>query len=389
LRIIHLTRIDNSRSNGPTQSVEQLSAHLNLLPGIDSEVVSVITASPGGHVRGSLVWQRVCHAERLAGDSSKDDLLVVFHGLWDARYWHVAEELKTVKIPYIITPRASLMRAALKKSFLRKLRGSLGAYRFISGAAALHFLTPEEKENSVSFGLPSFVISNGITTDQFDGVQTIDSPDTKLAGDDNGAIKRLVGGANYLLFLGRLDIYHKGLDLLVKAVSLNKAVFRNFGYKVLLVGDDTASSGQRLKRMVQQERIDDVIYVHANRVIGPTKLWLFHSTRGFLHTSRYEGEPQAVMEALYCHIPVLVTKGTNLCRFVSSNRLGLVADQRPRLLANGLEQFIRGIESGKYRTQGDWSVLSERSWEKVARKTCGLYSHVVSQAIAISAAKTE
>ena len=64
----------------------------------------------------------------------------------------------------------------------------------------------------------------------------------------------------------------------------------------------------------------------------------------FIHTSRLEGHPTSVIEAISYGVPVLVTPGTNISEDVEKNKLGFVAP----LDANKIyEKIIEAYEKRK------------------------------------------
>lgn len=348
LSLLHISLLDSGRSNGPNVSVRSLSDSLGQLSGVRSAATST--------------------TEVLIKDLQKTDL-VIFHGVWMPRFWRIAKELRRINCPYIVTPRGSLTKSSFAKSPHKKSAALLGgAYKFLQNSVYLHFLTKEEATHSVTFGKGYFIVPNGVEKPITDPMSC--SPKRM-------EVKGLSSIDKYLLYLGRLDVYHKGLDLCLKGIIKAKHQILSKGYKIVFAGDDYRGGKRKLARAISRNSLDDLVVLKPRRIIGKEKEAHFRNASGFFHTSRYEGEPQAVLEALVRRIPVLVTEGTNMTNMVSNNELGIGVSPWPKSIANGVIEFIDRIESNFFLLQGKWEVMEERSWERVAQRTLDQYINVL------------
>ncbi|NLC16679.1 MAG: hypothetical protein GX756_02230, partial [Clostridiales bacterium] len=127
--------------------------------------------------------------------------LVIFHGIYFLNYIKIAKNLKN--IPYIIVPHGSLCKKAVKSHFFKFIKKAVAHIllfnSFIKNAKAIQFLSKGEQENSY-FSKKDIIIPNGI----------------ELPQDFNRPIKE--NDEINIVFIGRKDKTHKGLDLLLKAV---------------------------------------------------------------------------------------------------------------------------------------------------------------------------
>jgi glycosyltransferase involved in cell wall biosynthesis len=71
-------------------------------------------------------------------------------------------------------------------------------------------------------------------------------------------------------------------------------------------------------------------------VMGQEKWDLLASASLFIHTSRWEGMPFAVLEALALGRPVVITPETNVGRQVAQYGAGWVVEKSPSAIAAGL-----------------------------------------------------
>jgi glycosyltransferase involved in cell wall biosynthesis len=144
------------------------------------------------------------------------------------------------------------------------------------------------------------------------------------------------GSGGYLAWVGRYDIECKGIDLLIDAVGMLPSHDRP---SVRLRGIDyrrnTAHDVQRLvKRRGLQQWID----------VGPSisdaeKLDFLRRAAGFIHPSRWDAYPRAVLEALSIGVPCLVTRNVMLSPKLEDARAAIVTAATAPAIANGLREL--------------------------------------------------
>lgn len=335
LVLCHIVNFDASRSNGPSVSVRHLSDSMNLFPSVRSFYV------------------------RPDEFQLEDEIdLVIFHGVWSPKFWALASSLRAKNVPYIVTPRSNLVQASFKKSMVKKLIGTIvGAQKYIRGAVGLHFLSEEEAVRSLRFQKDYMVVSNGLNQ------RLLDQPEALF----NATRQHLPN--KYLLYIGRLDIYHKGIDILLKALCKSAAHFRTEEVKVVIGGDPMRNDANRVAKMISNFGLEDIIKLIPRRIDYAEKWYMLKKASGFIHTSRYEGEPQAVLEALVHGLPVLVTKGANLDRLVMVNNYGIVCETDVASVAVALENFIERMAKSEQKVNERIDMLKSRDWESVAKDT--------------------
>jgi len=110
-------------------------------------------------------------------------------------------------------------------------------------------------------------------------------------------------------------------------------------------------------------------------VAGPAKTDLLQGTDVFLHTSRYEGHPMAVLEALSFGIPCLLTPNTNVAEEVAAAGAGWEVALSPEAIAQGILTVLRcppaALEEAGARARE--LVLRQYTWEKIASQTLDAY----------------
>ncbi|MGD1074568.1 MAG: glycosyltransferase family 4 protein [Thermodesulfovibrionales bacterium] len=125
------------------------------------------------------------------------------------------------------------------------------------------------------------------------------------------------GDENYILFLSRIDIYTKGLDLLVRAFEKISEKFA--GIDLVLAGYEFDPFDALVSKLppAVKKRIR-----YAGFVTGEEKVRLLSRATFSVLPSRHESSPISVLEAAACGKPVLVSDIPEL-RFVEENGFGL------------------------------------------------------------------
>jgi L-malate glycosyltransferase len=107
----------------------------------------------------------------------------------------------------------------------------------------------------------------------------------------------------FLLHLARVGPV-KRQDLAIEAVGRVADRFRAEKMKYLIVGDGEMLN--RLRAEVKKLKLDDIVLL-PGRQVGANKHWLLHHAHSFVTTSREEGMPNAVIEAIAAGLPVLAS----------------------------------------------------------------------------------
>jgi len=287
--------------------------------------------------------------------------LIVFHSTYVPIHALLAHQASRLGIPYLIVPRGGMTYGAQRVKRLKKQIGNLLFFkRFVNGAIAIHCLTPREATEAQNWGRPVFVEGNGINL----------PPPDQLA--QPGADRRL-----QLVFIGRFDIHHKGLDLLIRACALAKQALYTAQAQVHLYGPDIKGSKTVMADMIKDFDLQPIVKIHGP-VYNSQKKQVLRHTDLFLHTSRFEGHPMAVLEALAYGIPCLLTVGTNFSTEVAKAGAGWEADINAKSIAAAMRQ---ALHDRPYLTQMGTMArkLAETkySWERVGQRLLEHYLEIL------------
>ena len=125
-----------------------------------------------------------------------------------------------------------------------------------------------------------------------------------------------------LIFIGRLDAYHKGLDILLEAVRNIKDKMKETGATLDIYGPDYAGRYAHIESLIAENNVGDVVTLHP-AVSGKEKEQILLDSDVFVQTSRFEGMPLGILEALSYGLPCLVSEGngffSQLCAYDKNN----------------------------------------------------------------------
>jgi glycosyltransferase involved in cell wall biosynthesis len=283
---------------------------------------------------------------RLAALADRDVDVVQLHSVFTPPNALLARRLR---VPYVISPHGGYAPASLARSARRKTVYKYLLERPMLRRAALRVaLTDVEARDLDAFGAgrPVAVIPNGV----------IPAPRDL----DGAAFRRELGLGptdRLLLFVGRLDILHKGLDVLLDGVAEASA------WRLAVVGPDVR--GGRAWLLARAEALGMLSRL---AVVGPRQGRALHEAFAaadcFALTSRWEGLPIALLEALSHGVPAVVSPAVDRLVGVSQAGAGwsVRASELGPLLRrlDGAELARRVAETRALAARYDWTAIAAR-----------------------------
>ncbi|HBM75897.1 MAG TPA: hypothetical protein DD429_10140 [Clostridiaceae bacterium] len=274
--------------------------------------------------------------------------LAIFQGLYTFSFCKIARQFKRNKIPYIIIPRSSLTLLGQQSKPLKKKVGNLIFFNeFIKNAAAVQYLTEGEyKSSGDKWNKTSLIIPNGI---------------------DKKSRSKIFKSKTYLkgVFIGRLDVYQKGIDLLIKACSMLKSEIKSAGCVLDLYGPKHEGGKIDINELIVKNGLQDFICMH-DAVFDYEKEEVLLSSDFFILTSRFEGHPIGVIEALSYGLPCLVTSGTNMADEIAAFDAGWIAEMSVRGIAKALKTMLCDRNSLAVKGQNALKLSQKYSWDAIA-----------------------
>lgn len=331
MKILHVASLIGSNTNGIDYVVEKILLYQNKIDSIKAGLVNTNNFS---------------FLNALKIINSND--LIVFHNIFSAKSWYLIFYCLLTNTPYIIFPHSGLTISSFEKSKRKKkLVINLFLKKLIYKASAVHFLNESERENSYKYYSKSFTVPNGIDI------------------EDNLIEKER---EKYIAYLGRYDINHKGIDILLEGIKLTQYELRAKGYVLVMHGyDPSGVSLNFMNDFVFDNHLSDLISVKGPITNSQEKIDFLSKASGYILTSRYEGLPISVLEALSVNTPCLVSKETNMAELIDYNDFGLSCLANSESVKNMLLTFIIQLENRGYKQSRSfliknfsWKIINER-----------------------------
>jgi glycosyltransferase involved in cell wall biosynthesis len=182
----------------------------------------------------------------------------------------------------------------------------------------------------------------------------------------NGIAEELLscdsGDSDYMLYLGRIDIHHKGLDILLDAF---RDFNRTFPHIKLVLGGD-GRDREKFKALFQKlpESIKKNIELRG-WVDGEEKEELLKNALMVVMPSRYETQGIVALEAMAYGKAVIVSDIPEL-RYVTQNKAGVSFRAGDALsMAQSMKNLMASGERKQMGQRGrDW--VKHYTWEKIA-----------------------
>lgn len=344
LRVLHVIRSLDLAGGGPQEGLRQMAremasqrAHVEIVSLDDPAASWASNYSVPVHFAGPALgkygysarlgpWLRT-HAKRFD--------VAVIHGLWQFHGLAVRHELRRQGIPYVVFPHGMLDPWFKREYPLKHLKKWLywpwADYRVTRDARSVLFTCEEESLLAPrSFwlyrGKPS-VVGFGIAPPPVD--------------EDRQRARFLerfpdLRGKRLLLFLSRIHP-KKGCDLLIEAFA--RIAGRDPALQLVMAGPDQTGWQRQLAARALDLRVADRIS-WLGMLSGDEKWGAFRCADAFVLPSHQENFGIAVVEAMGCGVPVLISNQVNIWREIEADGGGLV---EPDDLAGTLRLFERWL----------------------------------------------
>lgn len=371
MKIIHLVlgKANPLRMNGVNKVAYEL-ARTQHAQGQDVAIWGITTDLVHNYPDRSFSTQLFLHQRwgispklRQAIDELGPDTIVHIHGVFIPVLDKVAGILQRRQICYIVTPHGALSRGAMSRNnWKKRWYYRLITERVLRRATVVQMLGEAESEDffTRSPDIRQILVPNGQNLEEV--------PDLE---DRSSNARPLFG------FCGRLDSYHKGLDILLQA--LKKLVDSGVEADLLLIGD--GEDRDSLISYCNENQL--AAYVNfTGAVYGEEKYQLLHKCDFFVHTSRMEGFPVAVLEAAALGLPPITTPPTSMNRFLRRYEAGIpIKEVSAESAFAGLQQackIFEQLEHERLRRNARWMIKKAFNWEDICGQLIRVYQRHLS-----------
>lgn len=287
--------------------------------------------------------------------------LVIFEGVYEFPFCRLVFEIWEKKIPYLVIPRSALTEKAQQKKRIKKKIGNLLFFnKFLSKATAIQYLTENEYlDSSNKWNKRSLIIPNGV------------SKKTKKKNFEDDISNTLKG-----IYIGRIEAYQKGIDILIEACAAMKDELKAHNCTITLYGPDKYNSKEGLKKRINEYNINEVISIH-DEVFEEEKEERLLKSDFFIMTSRFEGHPMGLIEALSYGLPCVVTDGTNMSKEIKQFDAGWTAKIDKESVIQALRHMISEKKDLKKKSHSALELSRQYQWQELALISHKKYSELL------------
>ena len=263
------------------------------------------------------------------------DAIFHLHGVFRPINYAFARLLTKHDIRYLYTPHDSYDKMSLQsKAIQKRVYIELFEKYILQNASKIHALTPKGIQNISRYTaneiveIPNFILPPHIQPPPLETRKNI-------------------------CFIGRLDVFQKGLDLMLPAFRLFRECHAE-PVQFLVIGPDSEQSMPSLTQKCQKMGLDvgkDVIFT--GELSEEEKWKTLNSCRVYFQLSRFEGFGLSVVEALALGVPVVISGAIPISRAITSRNAGRVV-MSPEEAAQALEALFR-------LSDDDYEALSGRA----------------------------
>jgi len=270
--------------------------------------------------------------------------VAVFHSAWTTYNLIGGRTARRRQVPYVLEPRGAYDPHIVHRNALGKQlwwRGGEG--RLVRSARAMHAFFEEERAHFTQLGWqgPVVISTNGV-----------DVP-SEFAWDG--------GSSGDVVWLGRFDPHHKGLDLLLCAMASLPPSSRP---SLRLYGPDWRGRKASVQKMIEQLDLGSSVTIFAP-VFGREKYEVLSRSLAFVYPSRWEACSNSVADAAALGIPLLTTNYP-LGRHLAARGGAVSVAPTTTDLARGLLDVTQpgaaslGRGARKWARESTWSNVAER-----------------------------
>jgi len=272
--------------------------------------------------------------------------------------------------PYIVALKGVLYPYTKNKNAWKKWPYyKLFAEKNIKNATAIHYTSEDEaiRCHSLFLGLKNqaIIIPNGIELSEFNNLPARDNLRKRYP---------ILKDKKIILFLGRIN-WIKGLDILVKAYS--RLVKERDDVHLLIVGSDEKGYGEKVRSWLKNEGVLERV-TFAGMLSGREKLEAFAGSDVFVLPSYSENFGMAVVEAMACNLPVIISDKVGIYEEVEKAKAGFIIHTDENELYSAMVKILdnkqESLEMGR---RGRKLVEEHFASEKVADKMIKVFEGII------------
>jgi len=300
--------------------------------------------------------------QRLANPATRPDVIHI-HGQFSHLTIRAAQLARRWRVAYVVRPAGSFDAACLKRgmAFWKRVFVQLFHRRDLRLAAAVH-VTSQSEAKQIAELVPSariVQIPHGV-----------DLPPPRILEERENLLCHYpqLRNRRVILYLSRLHEIKRPEWVLDAVLSLRRT-YPDLG--LIMAGPDAGMEAALRSRAVSAGVDGEVIF--PGFLQGRDKSAAFAIADVFCLPSHHENFGVAVVEALACGVPVVVTPGVASHVYVDASGCGLTVEDSIEAVTEGIRKMLQADKETLGR-RGREYVEKHLSWHAVAERTEQMYT---------------
>ena len=270
-------------------------------------------------------------------------------------------------IPYVVSPHGELAPYHRRRKRLRKLLYyQLLESKILNQAAAIHYTSTRELNgaDSIRIQAPAVIVPPGVDLPAFER--------EALRGEFRARYPE-VGARVIITFLGRIA-HQKGLDLLIPAFA--RVVDRFPDCHLIIAGAIEDAYGRAVREWVRDWNVKSHVTL-TGFVDGREKASLLADTDVWVLPSREENFGIAIVEAMACGLPVVVSDNVGIQTDITAAKAGIVVRLEVAEFVEALSTLVSDANLRRtYGINGKEFVRGSLTWDVTAKQMLRVYESI-------------
>ncbi|ETT01370.1 glycosyltransferase family 4 protein [Providencia alcalifaciens] len=352
INAIHFYKRHFNKGDGITTVVTNISKYQNEISNINS--IELPFSSDDKLKQNEIYGYNTLIGMLILAIKHKPNL-VILHGIFYPQILILSFIFGMLGKKIILVPHCSLLNISVNRKKIKKI---IYLYFFkkiaLNRISSIQYLNSFEKENSYlkNDKLNSFILYNGVSEIPYN--------------------KKNFDKLNFF-YLGRCDVYHKGIDILIKGIShVNPYYINEFN-----IFGASLEEEAKIKKIISNIPNNISIKIHPP-IFNQDKDNILSEYNIYIMTSRYEGLPVSVIEALSYGCICLLSEGTNLSKLVEKYGCGYEINDA-FTISNAVEK-ISTLSQSELMHMSDKAknlVADNFLWRKIAIESVNFYQNLI------------
>jgi glycosyltransferase involved in cell wall biosynthesis len=259
--------------------------------------------------------------------------VIILQGIWNFPFIIASIIARLYKIPYIVFPHGTLYKETvlLKSAAIKKLFFVMAIKKMLKKAKYVCFTTNDEMRKVLNFlniKLNSYIIPNVVKKEDFSTLPIRGKFRQKFAINSDTIV---------LLHFGRIT-KKKGLEYTLQA--LKSLINNKYNVELIIAGGDEEGYKSNIMNLINDFNIEK--FVHFTGLLNREEaLNILVDSDIFVLPSYSENFGIAIVESMYCKLPVVISDNVGIAEDIEAKNAGIVFNLNAK--TESLEFYLKKL----------------------------------------------